>query len=494
MNAYTTGTFGSDHTTFIVNVEGELSFDKICKLLNFKVVDLKTLDVGENVTSIDEKGFIDCSELVSIKVSQNVKTIKENAFCNCVKLTHIIIFSKNIIVCNNAFANCLEIEFLMIPKLWITIDNNAFSNNIFTSEIFCSGIFELNDISYKFVVNIKGDLSLDIISKHYDKINFNNIKELYIGTNVTEIIDSAFSGCCNLECNLNIPDSVKKIGGRAFYCCGLLSHLSISNNVEVINEHAFYNCYNLRSIIIPDKVKKICEYAFMNCVNVNSLKLSENLEIIERHVFQNCLNLPNHLTIPYSVNKIESHAFIFCKNLSNVHINKKTKINERTFKKNKIIFTYYDEKKIDDDEDEVPPKKFHNILSLNGVKYFNISSKLKKDNVTINFNVNLSCHKYDHKKYTIDKSRNIIPKKIMLNDITCRLSYFEYASHSDISSSDEDSPYRQIIVLNDVQYVNYTCTSFKTSTKITFDETFDKVKGTFVPKKVMYDGIEYLLK
>lgn len=68
-----------------------------------------------------------------------------------------------------------------------------------------------------------------------------------------------------------IPDSVTKIGGRAFYGCSSLTSITIPDNVTSIGMCAFCECSRLVSIIIPDKVTEIGYCAFSNCTSLTSV-------------------------------------------------------------------------------------------------------------------------------------------------------------------------------------------------------------------------------
>jgi hypothetical protein len=55
---------------------------------------------------------------------------------------------------------------------------------------------------------------------------------------------------------LEIPDSVIKIGDKAFYGCELLEKVKLSSNLTKLNKQLFWFC-RIISIIIPDKIKVI---------------------------------------------------------------------------------------------------------------------------------------------------------------------------------------------------------------------------------------------
>ena len=63
--------------------------------------------------------------------------------------------------------------------------------------------------------------------------------------------------------DVEIPDSVIKIGDKAFYGSELLEKVKLSSNLTRINKELFWFC-NIFSIVIPNKIKKIKSGAFFS--------------------------------------------------------------------------------------------------------------------------------------------------------------------------------------------------------------------------------------
>lgn len=129
--------------------------------------------------------------------------------------------------------------------------------------------------------------------------------ELYVnGEEVTEVV---------------IPNNMTNIGNYAFYGCTSLTSVSIPNSVASIGDHAFSQCVNLTDVNISNSVKEINESAFMGCINLSSIKIPEGVKEIKQYVFAGCQNL-NSIEIPGSVTSIGGGSFSSCKNLKKVYI------------------------------------------------------------------------------------------------------------------------------------------------------------------------------
>lgn len=148
--------------------------------------------------------------------------------------------------------------------------------------------------------------------------NKNKIKSVIINDGVTNIGDSAFSGCTSLI-SVIIPDSVTIIGSDAFSRCSGLTSITIPDNVTNISSSAFSHCTGLTSITIPNSVTNISNNAFSNCHSLTTLTIPDNVTSIGENAFSRCDGLTT-LTIPDSVTSIGNSAFSDCYGLTSITI------------------------------------------------------------------------------------------------------------------------------------------------------------------------------
>lgn len=169
----------------------------------------------------------------------------------------------------------------------------------------------------------------------------NELSVIEIPNSVNKIGAYAFYGCKTLK-NVIIPGSVETIGNRAFYNCSALANVALENGIRNIGEYAFTNCSNLTKVVVPNSVRNIGRNIFSDCSSLESVKLSENITGIsyemfmncyslksiefsssltyaDRYAFQNCKSLTT-LTFPKTFNMIFDYVFSGCSNLKTVNI------------------------------------------------------------------------------------------------------------------------------------------------------------------------------
>ena len=241
---------------------------------------IHSVSIGDGVTSIRSKLFMNCKNISgSLVIPNTVTKIENHAFYNCGGFT----------------GN------LVIPDSVISIGKNAFQN--------CSGF--------------DGTLTLS--------------------TKLTTIGESAFQGCSGLTGNLIIPDSVTSLKNSVFVdCSGFNGSLKISTNITQISDYTFKNCSNLTGdLIIPDTVTRIGNWAFQNCSGFDgTLTLSTKLTTIGQSAFYGCSGFAGRLVIPSGMTTINIYTFLGCDLINDITIpNSVTKIYSDAFKTSKKVRT-----------------------------------------------------------------------------------------------------------------------------------------------------------
>lgn len=129
------------------------------------------------------------------------------------------------------------------------------------------------------------NLPIKGIYKKSDKYNYKNIIELYIGSNVEIIGESAFSGCDNLETlSFEKTGNLSIIEKYAFSnCTSLTGIIEFPDRMTSIGGHAFEYCPKIFSVTIPAKTTNISNWAFYKCFSLVEVINKSNLNLNDDH-------------------------------------------------------------------------------------------------------------------------------------------------------------------------------------------------------------------
>ncbi|MDE6339471.1 MAG: leucine-rich repeat protein, partial [Muribaculaceae bacterium] len=208
-----------------------------------------------------------------------------------------------------------------------------------------AGNYDLNSGFYTPGNSVSGILNIPTIV--YD--------EYKVAYTVTSVGNYAFASCSSLK-EINIPESVSRIGGSAFYDCQELqraefssieslcdidfenqfsnplfyahrlfianneiTELRIPNSVSVIRDNTFYGFSEMTSLIIPNSVVSIGKYAFFGCKGLKYIEVPSSVISIGTGAFQACTSL-NTAIIYSSVVSISERTFQACTSLTTIQL------------------------------------------------------------------------------------------------------------------------------------------------------------------------------
>ena len=161
---------------------------------------------------------------------------------------------------------------------------------------------------------------------------------------VDSIPKYSFCGLWELN-SVKVPDTVTKIGYRAFSGSRNMKSITLGSGIESIEEDAFIDCYpekvefasieslcnidfaNMESnpldgaklyidgqetpnIIVPETIKQIKPYAFINCQNIETIDTGNSVTVIGERAFFGCWTLSS-VIVGNAVTEIEECAFLF---------------------------------------------------------------------------------------------------------------------------------------------------------------------------------------
>ena len=302
---YLYSTDGNNTALVTTNPSGKYSGDiAIPKSVTYE-------EITYSVTSIENRAFIDCSDLTSITIPNSVTSIGGNAFYGCSSLTSVTIPSSVTSIGEYAFSDCgLKEVRISDLEAWCKIKFRNGNSN----PLSCAHLLYLNGNEIRDLIIPDGITKINSFAFY----GASNILTVSIPNNVTSIGNDAFNGCSGLA-SVTIPNSVTTIGDEAFMGCTGLTSITIPNSVTYIGWYAFQDCNGLTSVTIPNSVTSIGGHAFMGCSGLISIIIPNSVTYIGYEAFSGCNSLTS-VTIPNSVTSIDDHAFAYCSGLTSVTI------------------------------------------------------------------------------------------------------------------------------------------------------------------------------
>lgn len=297
---------------------------------------LKSVIIGDSVTSIGSKAFYECKSLTSVIINNGVTSIGVSAFAYCTSLTNIEIPDSVTSIGYMAFWDCTSLESISLPFVGAT--KNGTENTHF-GYIFGASQYFYNDdhvpTRLKTVIITGGSTIGE--EAFWD---CNRLTSVVIGDSVTRVGSDAFAYCDSLTsvnylgtieqwCNISFEgyNSNPLYYAKNLYLNGnLVTDLVIPGTVTEIKKYAFRNCTSLTSVKIPDSVETFGVSVFSGCSNLSVVTLGNALRDISNSAFYGCSSLAS-ITIGNSVTSIGDSAFSGCGALENVEV-KSTKISD----------------------------------------------------------------------------------------------------------------------------------------------------------------------
>ena len=294
----------------------------IASATNTLLFGCKTTVIPETVRSIGQYAFSGCTGLTNICFNSSITSIGQEAFKGCTGLQHITSYIKN------PFSlgwRCFDQSTLDSTTLEIPFGQSYFYQGWnFKNVVEMEGNEdEMTFIQFadsntkracveKYDLNKDGEVSIDEAKQVTSISSFGNtiissFDELKYFVNATEIANNCFNGYTRLK-SISLPESINKIGVRAFYGCDSLETVININGVSFIDEYAFYGCKSLTDIELHSNIKEIGKYTFYGCTSLASVNIPSGVTSIGASAFQNCKSLL-HISLPEGLQTIGDKAF-----------------------------------------------------------------------------------------------------------------------------------------------------------------------------------------
>ena len=189
----------------------------------------------------------------SYQIPETVVKIGDFAFNWCEKLTSITIPDDVTYIGDRSFYFCSGVKSIALPKSLLSIGFEAFAYCGIETISIPAAVTKIEDDSFEHCDNL-ASVTVDENSKHFssvDGVMFNKDKTQLL--KFPEV---------NSATKYDIPNTVKQIGGYAFYLNRNLTEITVPSSVTSIGSMAFSGCYSLLSMDIPISVTAIDYGAF----------------------------------------------------------------------------------------------------------------------------------------------------------------------------------------------------------------------------------------
>ena len=237
----------TDFSTFCNNKAINLirtAIGKPVQLIDNEGTEITEFIMPNDVTSISESAFENCSGLTSVTISNSVTSIGGRAFSGCSSLNSVIIPNSVTSIGESAFENCIGLTSVTISNSVTSIGGRAFEycNSLTSVKV---PVTDYSAFCNNKVINLIRTATGKLIQL-IDKEGI-EITEYIVPNDVTTIGESAFIGCSDLT-SVTIGNSVSSIGNSAFYGCSGLTSVIIGSGVLSVGSNAFSNT-NLKKTI-----------------------------------------------------------------------------------------------------------------------------------------------------------------------------------------------------------------------------------------------------
>ena len=314
-------TFDKNTGTLAFTGEGEMYRLSSGTSPFFNHPEIKTVIIGEGITTVGDSAFIACSGLSTVIFPSTLSSIGSNSFRNCKSLESVE-FPSNLQYINaNSFNGCTGLTEIELPDSVLYIGEAAFYGTSIKTVSIGSNISVITKNPFS-GCSLLEKITVDKNNPYYYSGSYNAIIEKGSG--------NLISGCKNTK----IPFSVARICEYAFSGCSGMSSITIPNSVSIIEQNAFSGCSGLKSINIPKNVEIIGNSILSGCEKLEKITVDSNNKNYNSN--NNCNAIIEHSSnkliagcknsyIPETVTNIGVSAFYGCTGLKSIVIGKNVK-------------------------------------------------------------------------------------------------------------------------------------------------------------------------
>ncbi len=322
-------TLSSDESHYVVSGIGEATDTDIVisstyKGLPVKAIgnsafshcfDLTSIVIPEGVTSIGSLAFDMCFKLKEITIPDSVQSIGTSAFALCWELTSVVIPDGVVCIEGTLFSGCTKLTSVALPDGLTTIRSGAFSQcNNLTDLTIPDGVVEIYARAFEGCNNLVEEVGGVAYVGKWAVGCTHAVNAVALRENTIGIIRNTFDGCTHLE-SMDIPDSVRYVGGEAFKKCSGI--IQTEEGISYVDKWAVDCEDNVTAAILREDTRGIMTSTFSQCYALKSVSIPQGVVSIGLQAFYGCSEL-TEIRIPAQTVYIGEGAFFACYNLTSV--------------------------------------------------------------------------------------------------------------------------------------------------------------------------------
>lgn len=294
---------------------------------------LETIHWGEGLTNISGNAFYDCNALTVVSLPDSVVTIQGSAFYNCDSLVRVDLGRGVTTIDKNAFTACPKLTILTLSDALKTVydDDNVYTGSFIESPITTiyvpktvssipAELYNYASIAYFSCEATKENAGLPNISG-YGYFDDNGVLYRYNADTAEQTLVKYPRQMTVPETGYTVLDETQTLGDKAFYKNETLTKIVLADSVTSIGADAFHDCTSLIDVTFDAALETIGKSAFENCAKLPSITLLEGLQDIGGYAFHGC-DMLKTVRIPDSVTTIQNDAFGNCERLASVVLGK----------------------------------------------------------------------------------------------------------------------------------------------------------------------------
>ena len=234
---------------------------------------LKTVNIGDAVTRLEDGAFAGCKYLENVSVGNGIESVGNNVFDGCNFLDY------------NIYSNGYYLGNSQNPNMILMSARNKSITSCTVSadcRFICDGAFR----------------------------DCKKLAEVVLPESLTYVNNGLFSGCGSLRA-VAIPESVKAIGNDAFKGCSSLTEIKIPESVTTIGSNAFAGCSGITALTIPNRVTSVSNNAFDGCTSLETVIIGKSVAEFSSGIFANCSGLDRIICYAETPIRLEDDPFIF---------------------------------------------------------------------------------------------------------------------------------------------------------------------------------------